>query len=68
VLTLILVERRLLLDLILAISAETAIDTLLQVSEQVLLNLCHHYRKYMYLGFGKLYGVNFDEIKVDDIN
>ena len=22
----------------------------------------------MYLGFGKLYGVNFDEIKVDDIN
>lgn len=25
-------------------------------------------RKYMYLGFGKLYGVNFDEIKVEDIN
>jgi phosphatidylserine decarboxylase len=22
----------------------------------------------MYLGFGKLYGVNFDEIKVEDIN
>jgi phosphatidylserine decarboxylase len=22
----------------------------------------------MYLGFGKVYGVNFDEIKVDDIN
>ena len=25
-------------------------------------------RKYMYLGFGKLYGVNFDDIKVNDIN
>lgn len=25
-------------------------------------------RKYVYLGFGKLYGVNFDEIAVDDIN
>ena len=22
----------------------------------------------MYLGFGKVYGVNFDEIKVNDIN
>jgi hypothetical protein len=25
-------------------------------------------RKYMYLSFGKVYGVNFDEIKVEDIN
>ena len=25
-------------------------------------------RKYIYLGFGKLYGVNFDEIKAADLN
>jgi phosphatidylserine decarboxylase len=25
-------------------------------------------RQYMYTAFGKLYGVNFDEIKVADIN
>jgi phosphatidylserine decarboxylase len=25
-------------------------------------------RKYMYLGFGKLYGVNFDDILEEDIN
>jgi len=25
-------------------------------------------RKYIYLGFGKLYGVNFDEILQDDLN
>ena len=25
-------------------------------------------RQYMYKGFGLLYGVNFEEIKVDDLN
>lgn len=25
-------------------------------------------RKYVYFGFGKIYGVNFDEIKEEDIN
>lgn len=25
-------------------------------------------RRYIYYGFGKIYGVNFDEIKVDDVN
>lgn len=27
-----------------------------------------HFRKYLYLGFGKLYGVNFDDILVSDLN
>jgi phosphatidylserine decarboxylase len=27
-----------------------------------------YFRKYIYLGFGKLYGLNFDEIAIDDIN
>jgi len=25
-------------------------------------------RKYLYLGFGKMYGVNFDDMLVEDLN
>jgi len=27
-----------------------------------------YFRAHLYKAFGKLYGVNFDEIKVDDLN
>lgn len=27
-----------------------------------------YFRKYLYLGFGKMYSLNFDDIKIDDIN
>lgn len=32
------------------------------------MSLPPYLRKYLYLGFGKLYGLNFDEIAIDDIN